>query len=652
MNGSGAERTSQLTTISSAPAILPLLAGGLSRSSTEGFRVAMICMPFGMADRPSIQIGLLTAIAEEAGFETSAYHFNLDLAAQLSPGVYEGLCGHRGHMTGEWLFAPAAFGSAAPSDEHSFFEDFPEEIEWAHKIGQDPAFLVDLRRRVLPAFIESCLAAVEWSRYAVVGFSSTFQQNVASLALARRIKESYPDVVIVFGGANMEGEMGREYARAFPFIDYVVSGEGDRVFPALLHALASNSGPAAELPGLVARTPQGLLNGGPAAPIADLDTSPIPNYSGYFERAVHLGLLQRYKSTWLLPFETSRGCWWGQKHHCTFCGLNGLGMSYRAKSPQRVLTELSEQTRKYRINFFEAVDNILDLKYFEGFFDLIEQGKSDYQFFYEVKANLTRAQIHALYRGGMRHIQPGIESLSTHVLKLMRKGCSMLMNICCMKWCLYYGIHVSWNLLWGFPGETEEDYCKQLDVLKCIGHLEPPRAAGRIWLERFSPYYTDASFPVRNVRPESSYRYVYPEYVDLGKAAYFFDYDMGDTVSAAAHVATQSLVRDWQEHWHSDKRHALNYRRTSDVVLIDYNWGPDRRGTYTLFGALASIYEFCVETMHTADQVVRHLRSSPEGYDYPVEEVGEALDEFCRAHLMLAEDGKYLSLAIPSNPNW
>ena len=32
---------------------------------------------------------------------------------------------------------------------------------------------------------------------------------------------------IVFGGANYDGEMGMEYFRAFPFIDYVVVGEGE-----------------------------------------------------------------------------------------------------------------------------------------------------------------------------------------------------------------------------------------------------------------------------------------------------------------------------------------------------------------------------------------------------------------------------------------
>jgi ribosomal peptide maturation radical SAM protein 1 len=617
------------------------------------FRVALVCMPFARAKLPSIQIGLITAISQEAGFETDAYHFNLDLAAQVSPDLYEQMCDHRGNLTGEWLFSKAAFGTSSPAEGDDFFASFPSESAWAKKIGKDQAFLSDLRDRVLPSFIDTCLARADWSRYGVVGFSSTFQQNVACLALASRIKERFPAVKIVFGGANMEAEMGPECGRAFPFIDHVVSGEGDVVFPALLRALRSKQ-PVTRLAGVTARTGDGLQQSeGQAPPVTDLNVSPVPNYVPYFDRAIELGLLPHYKTEWALPVESSRGCWWGSKHHCTFCGLNGLGMSFRAKRPERFLDELTELTRRHSISAFEAVDNILDLKYLPAVFAKIEQSRTDYRFFYEVKANLTRAQIQSLYRGGIRCVQPGIESMSTHILQLMRKGCTMLQNVLCLKWCLYYNIRVGWNLLSGFPGETDEDYQEQLAVLKCITHLEPPTSCSRIWLERFSPYYHDRErFPVSNIRPQASYRYVYPPHVDLEKIAYFFDYEMENTIPDSAHESTQALVSEWQQDWNSARRHTLSYRRTSDGLLVDYNWGPEKSGTYSFSGALASIYEFCVETMHRPKEVVEHLRQPPRNYSFSEEQVRDAMDEYCRGRLMIREDDRYFSLAIPSNPNW
>jgi radical SAM superfamily enzyme YgiQ (UPF0313 family) len=64
-----------------------------------------------------------------------------------------------------------------------------------------------------------------------------------------------------------------------------------------------------------------------------------------------------------LPFESARGCWWGMRHHCTFCGLNGQTMAFRAKRPQRVLEELRDLARRYHSFKFMAVDNIIALFY-------------------------------------------------------------------------------------------------------------------------------------------------------------------------------------------------------------------------------------------------------------------------------------------------
>src|SRR5436853_412005 len=91
------------------------------------------------------------------------------------------------------------------------------------------------------------------------------------------------------------------------------------------------------------------------------------------------------------------------------------------------------------------------------------------------KSPISRSRV----RGG----QPGIESLSTHVLKLMRKGVRSVDNVNLLRWTLYYRIRVSWNLIWGFPQETEEDYVAQENLIQKIVHLPPPAAYGRIWME-------------------------------------------------------------------------------------------------------------------------------------------------------------------------
>ena len=82
----------------------------------------------------------------------------------------------------------------------------------------------------------------------LVGFTSVFQQHVASLALARRIKAAAPATVVVLGGANCEGVMGAETVRSFAFVDAAVSGEGDLVFPELARRVLEGR-PLEDLPG-------------------------------------------------------------------------------------------------------------------------------------------------------------------------------------------------------------------------------------------------------------------------------------------------------------------------------------------------------------------------------------------------------------------
>src|SRR5262245_38561276 len=109
-----------------------------SSTRSDSFRVALVCMPFGfLTTRPSIQMGLLQAIADQEGFATDTHHLFLELAARLTPPVFDTLCNRRLRMTSEWLFSVAAFGSEAPADDAAYFTAFPEEIDLAKQLGKD-----------------------------------------------------------------------------------------------------------------------------------------------------------------------------------------------------------------------------------------------------------------------------------------------------------------------------------------------------------------------------------------------------------------------------------------------------------------------------------------------------------------------------------
>jgi ribosomal peptide maturation radical SAM protein 1 len=600
-------------------------------------------MPFMDADRPAIQLGLLKSIATAAGFPAHTLHANLEFAARVGAGRYRQLVEHRGFLVGEWLFAVQAFGDAAPDPRAEFLDVFAEELRFGQSPEEARRWLLTLRDEVVPAYLDDLVAAHDWGALSVVGFSSNFQQNTASIALARRLKDRHPGLITLFGGANLDGEMGPELVRNVSCVDVAVVGEADDALPALLSKIAAGEDPGS-VPGVVSRTGSEIVSTPPAPPRSELDDLPIPDHTEYFETAERLGLLDpsRRKRTWV-PVETARGCWWGAKHHCVFCGLNATAMRFRSKSPERVLRELAALTRSTGSFRLAAVDNILDQQYLTTLLPELVAGGLGYELFFEVKSNLGREQIRLLSQAGVRHVQPGIESLSSVVLRLMRKGVTAAQNVNMLRWARYYGIDVAWNVLWGIPGETAEDQTAQAELFPDLVHLQPPESESRIWLERFSPLFRepDELFVFRS--PERSYRYVYPATVDLRRLAYFFDYELVDGLPPDAYDVLAKASRDWRQAWQDGSRPRLEYRWTPGLLEVDDTRRPDRTGTHTVEGLAADVYVACGDRPRTAGALDRELRP-PGG----VEEVRAVLAEFSRLGLMMLDEDRALALAIPA----
>jgi len=601
--------------------------------------VVLVSMPFLEVDRPSIQLGLLKAIGDQHGFPVRTLHLNLDFAVRIGLDYYQSLAEHRGRQIGDWLFSVEAFGDAAPDPDGKLLEEIGTGLSYLDGSAESAAArLLGTRERDVPVYLDA--VAEEFAGVRVACFSSTFQQNTASFALARRLKERYPGIVTVFGGANFDGDMGLELVRSVDCVDFAVLGEGDVAFPRLLDALAKCTDPGG-IPGVAQRVGNNVVATPAEAPHSRLDDLPVPDYSEYFARAARLGLPTDDVT---IPFESARGCWWGAKHHCTFCGLNGTTMRFRAKSPARVLDELDRQARRYGSFRFDAVDNILEPSYLKELFPAITEGARDYRIFYEVKANLTRAQLKVLAEAGVDRLQPGLESLSSEVLRLMDKGVRAAQNVNLLRWAGYYGISVGWNILWGFPGETAESYTAQAAVVPDLVHLQPPAGADRVWLERFSPLFTQpARFPLRRREPEPSYRHVYPSTVDLDRVAYFFDYETEAALDPDVYAPLRDAVSAWTTAWQTHPRPFLVYRSSPGFLQIHDGRHPDRAGIHTFHDALAGIYLACVDRPRTAAAVHRDL-----GLTAPVSQVEDVFREFAARGLMFLDENLALSLALPA----
>ena len=418
--------------------------------------------------------------------------------------------------------------------------------------------------------IDRCVEAADRPSYDIVGLSTTFESQLpAALAIARRLKERRPEISIVIGGSACFGLTAREIVRSFPFVTAACHCEGDRVMIPLIEALR-NGGDLAQVPGLVFRRSDGSLHRTPAPPlVVDLDELPIPRYDDFLE--------QLEASEWRgdrprLYFETSRGCWWGQKHLCSFCGFFGVGLQFRRKSPDRAVAEIEALYRSYpSAGLLYATDSILDVSYLKTVFPRLKatprEGGRPLSLFFETKSNLRRDQTQLLAEAGVAHVQPGIESLSDDVLRIMDKGATGLQQIQFIKWAHEAGIEQTWNLLVRNPGETVESYRGVVEMLPYLEHLPPPTNVTPVMLHRFSPYHQEPErFGIRDVRPQPYYRDVYPDpAVRVEDLAYQFDYDhdMFDD------VALTRLLRELCEAVHTWRRIPAGRRRQLTYMTLD-----------------------------------------------------------------------------------
>ena len=604
--------------------------------------VALVNMPFGFHFYPSIQLGTVSTLLKAHGHSARSFYLNLHFAHQIGLDVYKQLCEER-FLIGEWVFSHLLFGDSPRNREYADQYRFHlKNISRALNRPED--FLVRVKEDMVPEFLHWAAGAVDWSGFDAVGFTSTFNQNLASVTLAKMIKERHPQVNILFGGSNFDSEMGLEYFRAFDWIDYVVSGEAEHVLPPLMQALETGG---AIPPGVVHRVDGDIRYEQSHENFTRFRDYGPPDYDDYFNQVREIDPDSHLLDNPIVLYETARGCWWGEKHHCTFCGLNASTMEFRSRPMDQVHSDIAYLSKRYDTYRFRLVDNILEVDYIDGVFGELARHNYDLEFFIEVKSNLTKKQIETLAKGGVNVVQPGIESFSFNQLREMDKGVKPLQNVFCLKWALYYGMEVTWSILTGFPQETDADFRQQIDLIRSITHLQPPISVGDIWLERFSPYFSrPEEYGVTITGPGEAYPYVYDGgKLDLMKIAYDFEFTTPRTVDPALVEELRNAVDTWKARHRSDNIPFLFYSKSPGFVTVYDNRFGEHPVKLRFEGAAALVIDYCNEAARTQDQMRAHLKENGERS----EELEEALKELQEKRIVYTEGNRTITLPLPHN---
>lgn len=498
----------------------------------------LIVPPFADVDRPSLGLHLLQANARRAGFEIAVFYANLYVANVIGHELYKAISyAPTFWLLGERFFAKAAYGKTALSVE--LIARLREREDLDHQVDAEAllAWCGQAER-----LADEMAAIITEADYPVVGFSTTFEQTAASIAMLNRVKTLNPGIVAIVGGANCEGPMATGILSLCANIDYVFSGESET---SLLHFLTSRNEGA--LPGNRVITGDANFN---------LDDLPVPDYQEYYDQLrTFLPGLSESGDVWL-PYESSRGCWWGVKHHCTFCGLNGQTMAHRTKSSSVVLDQLKSLLAKHPSRKISMVDNIMPHAYFKTLLPKVMPALGSVHIFYEEKANLSLEQVRLLKSAGVNVIQPGIESLSTRVLKLIDKGVSARQNIDLLRFARACDLALNWNHLIGLPGDQSQDYWEVIDLIPALVHLNPPSGLSGLSIDRFSPYFErPESYGVRGIKPMASYFDVLPDEADVFSVAYHFsaDYNSESKVDRQLQKALRDAIDRWRNLWRQEE---------------------------------------------------------------------------------------------------
>lgn len=525
-------------------------------SVLQGGDILFVVPPFAPSRSPVLGVHLLQALAQEAGYRTEILYLNVLLAAVIGLERSEYISfppfGLSWRMLPERLFARSAYGlpplgkspeqcldealSVSGNQRHHkmfyTFEEFTLEEYW--KIEQ-----------TCYAFVIEVVAAITSKHYKIIGCTQREGQTNCSIAILQGLKRVEPDIITMIGGTNCKAELAQGIASLSSASDYIFSGESEHSFGYFLQCYA-----AGQLP----RTR--IIAG---SPIQNLDDLPLPDYACFF-RQTECFLGKEALKQVTLSYETSRGCWWGEKQKCHFCSEHDR---FRQKSSSTVLNDLKHLGVQYRNTGIFMCDIVMPLAYQQEVYPQLEKESTPSAVYYQAKANLTLDDLLTLKKANVEQFTIGIEALSSGLLKLMNKGVSARQNLQVLRHARSLGMYIDWLLLWGFPGDKIEYYEETLRILPLIRHFQPPIALMHLCLVRFSSYFQQPQdYGIHHIRPWAVYHSIYPEGADIERLAYWF---LGE-YACEAHEHQQIIeliakeIGIWQTVW-----------KTTHLCMIPFN---------------------------------------------------------------------------------
>ena len=292
-------------------------------------------------------------------------------------------------------------------------------LKKAQHYAQDPFF---------PYFSRALVELLDQWEPDVFGLSITFMsQALSAFSMMGFIKQQFPHKKIVCGGGLVTSWLGIPgFQNPFAgLVDELVQGPGGQR--------------------VVDLCTEGGQSGVPVSPITGYD------FSGFD--------LQRYLSPLtVLPYSTSRGCYWKK---CAFCPEKAENQPYQTDTPSNIIADLRQTIAKTSAGIVHFLDNALSPRLMRC---LMEQPpKANWYGFARFSRHLADPDFAiGLKRSGCAMLKLGVESGDPAVLDRLQKGIDLQLVANALSNLHGAGIATYVYLLFGTPPENEKSAAKTM----------------------------------------------------------------------------------------------------------------------------------------------------------------------------------------------
>jgi len=327
-----------------------------------------------------------------------------------------------------------------------------EQCLFWYNAGQVGKFFSDNRM-----IIEDYVNRIIDTNAALICFSVSTASKASSIELAKELKRKRRDIIVVFGGPLFFEKKFINEILSESAVDIVAPGEGELTICELAEFIEKGKD-ISGCPGLFFKKNGGVANSVERELIKDLDVLPFLDFSDM--------PLDNYDDARHVPFMASRGC----VQRCAFCSSRTFWHGFRSMSGERIFREIKRHKEKYNIGHIDFLDLLFngDMKALTTFCELAARADLDLHWTANmiIRPEMTPEVLQKAREAGCRHIIYGIESGSQRVLNLMHKHYKIEDADKVIKATHEAGIVVTANFMFGFPGETEEDFQFTLDFIK------------------------------------------------------------------------------------------------------------------------------------------------------------------------------------------